>query len=104
VDGTPGAIAGWLAMITPALLVVPLIKYAGPRSEHPRVRGMIQMVVFASAGLLCSAAWPLAQSAVVSKFDVALLVVSVGILLTRKVESFWVIFAAALVTLVQTIL
>lgn len=43
VDGTPGAIAGWLAMITPALLVVPLIKYAGPRSEHPRVRGMIQM-------------------------------------------------------------
>lgn len=52
VDGTPGAFAGWLAMVTRAVVIIPLIYYAGPRAQHPRVRGMIQMVVLASAGLL----------------------------------------------------
>ena len=27
VDGTPGAVAGWLAMITPALLMIPLLEF-----------------------------------------------------------------------------
>lgn len=33
VDGTPGAIAGWLAMVTPALIMIPLIYYAGRRAH-----------------------------------------------------------------------
>lgn len=96
VDGVAGAIAGCFAMITPALLVIPLIYCARSRVEHPRVRGMIQMVVLASAGLLWYAAVPLARSAVANRFDAVLLVVCIGILLSRKVESVWVVTAAAL--------
>src|SRR5271165_7375982 len=41
VAGIPGAVAGWLAMITPALLVIPLVHFAGRQIEHPRVKGML---------------------------------------------------------------
>ena len=33
--GWPGALAGWLAMITPALLIIPLVHFAGRKAEHP---------------------------------------------------------------------
>ncbi len=99
VDGIRGAIAGWLAMATPALVIIPLIYYARLRVEHPRTQGMIQMVVLASAGLLWYAAVPLARSAVTSRFDVFLLLACLSILLTRKIGSFWVIVGAALVSL-----
>lgn len=33
--GLPGAVAGWLAMITPALLIIPLVHFVGRRMEHP---------------------------------------------------------------------
>jgi chromate transporter len=32
--GLPGAIAGWLAMITPALLIIPLVHFVGRRSTR----------------------------------------------------------------------
>ena len=40
VAGVPGAIVGWLAMITPALLIIPLIHFVGHRLENPRVRSI----------------------------------------------------------------
>jgi chromate transporter len=52
VAGIPGAIAGWLAMVTPAFLIIPLVHFAGRNIEHPRVKGVLQTVVIASAGLL----------------------------------------------------
>ena len=39
VAGIPGATAGWLAMITPALLVIPLVHFAGRHIERPRIKG-----------------------------------------------------------------
>ena len=32
------AIAGWLAMITPELLILPLLRFAAGKAEHPRLR------------------------------------------------------------------
>lgn len=99
VDGTAGAIAGWLAMVTPALLIVPLIAFAGPRAHHPRVRGMIQMVVLASAGLLWATALPPARGAIETRFDVILLVLCLALMLTRKMETIWVVVGAGAITL-----
>jgi chromate transporter len=59
--GLQGAVAGWLAMITPALLIIPLVHFVGRRMEHPRVRSVLQTVVIASAGLLLAAAIPLGR-------------------------------------------
>jgi chromate transporter len=95
--GLAGACAGWLAMVTPALLILPLLKFAGRRAEHPRVQSAIQAVVLASAGLLWAAALPLAKEAATDAVTAAIIVVSLLVLLTRKVDSLWVILVSAVV-------
>lgn len=98
-DGVPGAIAGWLAMITPALLIVPLLRFAITRAEHPRVKSMIHAVVLASAGLLWASAVPLTREIAHDSFTWGLLIVCTAVLLTRKVESLWVVLSAGLIEL-----
>jgi chromate transporter len=58
--GLPGVIAGWLALATPALLVVPLCGVAGRAMSRRRVRGAISALVLASAMLIVLAGVPLA--------------------------------------------
>lgn len=31
--GVPGAVAGWMAMITPALLIIPIVHFAGKKAD-----------------------------------------------------------------------
>ncbi len=95
VGGLPGAIAGWLAMITPAFLIVPILRYIGNSAEHPRVRSTLQAVVLASAGLILSSAKPLAMDAITGWLPLAILIVSFILLVITKIETVWVIAGAA---------
>jgi chromate transporter len=52
--GWPGAIAAWLAMVTPALGAVPLFVLMQRWIRLPRVRAAVDAVVIASAILLLS--------------------------------------------------
>lgn len=97
--GIPGAIAGWLAMITPAMLIMPLLRYAAGKAEHPRLRSALQAVVLASAGLLLSAAVPLAVSALTGPVTIAIAVATGILMLTTKLDTLWIILGAALTTL-----
>ncbi|MGA7327382.1 MAG: chromate transporter [Rhodomicrobium sp.] len=97
--GWPGAIAGWLAMITPALLIIPLVHFAGRRVEHPRVKTILQTIVVASAGLLLAAAIPLAQSALTDPVTIAIAIVSLVLLLLTKIDTLWIILGAAVISL-----
>ncbi len=99
VAGVPGAIAGWLAMITPAALMIPLLHFSGRHMAHPRARSLLQAIVIASAGLLLAAAIPLAHDALTDAVTVAIAAASLMILLTTDVDPFWVILAAAAVSL-----
>jgi len=99
VAGMPGAIAGWLAMITPALLMIPLVCFVGRRMENPRVRSILQTVVIASAGLLLAAAIPLAQDALTDLLTIAIAVISLVLLLTTKLDTLWIILGAAVCSL-----
>ncbi|MGA8596308.1 MAG: chromate transporter [Bryobacteraceae bacterium] len=99
VAGMPGAIAGWLAMCTPALIIIPLVYFAGRRAEHPRAKSVIQAVVLSSAGLLWAATLPIARTAITDPVTLVIAASSVGILLTRKIESLWVILGASAVQL-----
>lgn len=96
--GVPGAIAGWLAMITPALLIIPALHFTHGRIEHPRVKSTFQAVVIASAGLLLAAAIPLAREALTDPLTVGIAIVALAVLLTTKVEVAWVLLAAAIVS------
>jgi chromate transporter len=50
--GWAGAIAGWLAMVTPALLAIPLLAAVERFLHLPRMRAAVDAVVIASAVLL----------------------------------------------------
>ena len=99
VAGFAGAVAGWLAMITPALLVIPLVHYTGRHIEHPRVKSILQAVVLASAGLLLAAAIPLAHDALTDWVTVAIAALSLVLLLTTEIDTLWIILAAAVISL-----
>ena len=97
--GIPGAVAGWLAMSTPALLIIPLLHLAGRQAEHPRVKSTLQAVVVASAGLLLAATVPLACSALIDPVTIGIAVVTIALLIWTKLDTLWLILGSAMTTL-----
>ena len=97
--GMPGAVAGWLAMITPAFLMLPLLHFAASKAHHPRLRSGLQAVVVASAGLLLAAAVPLAVSALTGPVTAGIALLTVVLMLTTKFDTLWIILGAALTAL-----
>ena len=95
VAGVPGAMVGLLAMITPSFLILALIRWVGKRAEAPRVRSAIRGVMLASAGLLLFASLPLARETITGPVAVALAVASFAALSFSRVETAWLILAAA---------
>jgi chromate transporter len=102
--GVPGAILGWLAMITPSFLVIPVIRYAGRRTEHPRVRSTLEAAMLATAGLILAATEPLARDAITGWMPFALALATFVILIATKIETIWVIAAAALIGVLRVLL
>jgi chromate transporter len=95
VDGLPGAMAGLLALVTPAFLIIPMMRWVGDYAKIPRVRSAIRAVVLASAGLLIASSIPLAQDAATGPMAVAIILVSFVVLTFTNLESWWVMIAAA---------
>ena len=94
--GMPGAIAGLIALITPAFLIIPLMSWIGEYAKIPRIRGAIRAVILASAGLLMAASIPLARDAATGPLAAAIVVISFAVLAFTRVESWWVMIAAAM--------
>ena len=97
--GIPGAIAGWLAMITPALLIIPMVHFIGRKLENPRIKSVMQAVVIASAGLLLAAAIPLAIEALTGPVTIAIAVATLVLMLLTKLDTLWIILGSAVITL-----
>ena len=72
VAGVPGACAGWLAMVTPAFLVIPLVYFVGARADRPRLRSAVRASTAASSGLLIAATLPLASGALTDGLSVTI--------------------------------
>ena len=62
--GWSGAIAGWLAMITPALVAIPLFALIQRWLHLPRIRAAVDGVIIASAVLLIGSGTTLAIDAI----------------------------------------
>jgi chromate transporter len=93
--GVPGAIAGWIAMVTPAFLVLPLLHYCSRYAGNPRVRSAIRAIMLSSAGLLLSSTVPLGKAALTNGPSIVIALASLGILVFTKVETLWVVLGAA---------
>ena len=97
--GIPGAIAGWLAMITPALIIIPMVHFVGRKMENPRVKSVLQTVVIASAGLLLAAAIPLGRDGITGPATIGIAIICFVLLLATKLDTLWMILGAAVVSL-----
>jgi chromate transporter len=96
VAGPAGAAAGYLAMITPAFLAIAFLKLLEGRTNHPRARAAIDGLAAAAAGLMLANGFPIAQSALTSWPAYALAAAALAAFLTRKLETFFILSAAAL--------
>jgi chromate transporter len=104
VKGAPGAAAAFLAMVTPAFLVLPLMRWLGSRADAPLIRDAIRGVLLGSAGLLLAASVPLARDAIAGPFSLAIVIASFLLLSFTKLESAWLMLAAAFVGLAAKLL
>jgi chromate transporter len=100
VGGVPGAIVGMLAVITPAFLVIPLMRWVGARAETPRIRSSIRALMLASAGLLLYASIPLSRETITGALTLFAAVACFLALVFTKIETMWLIFGAAALGLV----
>jgi chromate transporter len=96
VAGIPGACAGWLAMITPAFLIIPMLQFLGKRAEHPRMRSVTRTVLLAGVGLMAAAAVPLARDAITGPMTLGILVASFVLIAVTRVDTLWIMLGAAI--------
>ncbi len=94
--GAAGACAGWLAMITPAFVVILLIRFIGRRAEHPRAKAAVRAVILAGAGLLLSASLPLGRDALTGPLTASIAGASFFATLSARIDTVWIVTAAAL--------
>jgi chromate transporter len=104
VAGAGGGFVAFLAMITPAFLVIPMIRWLGKRADTPVIRSAIQGLLLGSAGLLFAASVPLAQDAITGPLSLAIVIASFVILAFTRLDSAWLMVGAATVGFVAKIL
>jgi chromate transporter len=99
VGGIPGAAMGTLAVMTPAFLIIPLLRYLGARASRPAVKSAIQCVMLAAAGLVVSSTVPLARDALTGPLAVAIAVTSFLLLAFTRKDTLWVVLGSAIIGL-----
>jgi chromate transporter len=100
VAGVPGALAGWLAVISPAFLIIPLLHYLGARAERPALRSAIQSLTLGAAGLISSATIPLARDALHGPLSIAIAAASFVFMAFTNRDTLWIIAGSALIGLI----
>ena len=99
VAGVPGAVVGLLALVTPAFLIIPMLRYLGHRVDTPQIRGAIKSVTLAAAGLLLSTTAPLAVDSLTNKVFILIACGTFAFLVFTKKPTFWVVLGAAVIGL-----
>lgn len=99
IGGVPGACAGWLALVSPAFVMIPMLRYIGARAERPRVRSAIQSLTLAAAGLIASSTVPLARDALHAPVSIAIALGSFLFMAFSNRDTLWVIVGSAVIGL-----
>jgi chromate transporter len=94
VMGLPGAIAGALALSTPAPLAIPIARQL-LRGPSGAIQGARTGIVIASCGLMLVTGVRLMPDAAPSPLYAALVVAGAGVVATTKIKPVWVIAVAA---------
>ncbi len=93
--GYAGAALGTLAVVTPAFLIIPLLRFLGRRAERPRVRSAIQCLTIAASGLIVNATLPLARDSLTGAVPALIAIASFLFLTMTKQPTIWAMLGAA---------
>jgi chromate transporter len=104
VAGYAGAAAGYLAMVTPAFVVILMLKYLQQFKDDPKLDGAVEAVVSASSGLLLASTIPLGRDAIRGWETVVVALASLLVTAGTKLDTLWLILAAAAAGVVMHLL
>lgn len=93
--GWPGAIAAWLALVTPALLILPIMQTLGRHTDSPAVKRVLDAVVLGGGGLTFSATVPLARDGIVSIPGALIAAAAIVLMLRFEWDTLWIVLLAA---------
>lgn len=99
VAGWPGAVAGMLAMATPALLILLLMRLLKGRDDHPRMKSAIRFVILGGSAYSAAVVWAMSRATLVNWWTLGLAAVAAALLLKTKVHTIWILCAAGAVGL-----
>ncbi len=97
--GASGACAGWCALITPAFLIIGLLRMLGTAVNHPRMETVVRAVTLASAGLILATSISLARDAITSWATALIAITSFFLLIRFKLDPLWIMLGAGIVGL-----
>jgi chromate transporter len=102
--GIGGALAGFLAMITPAFLIIPLLEYLGRRAHRDIFRQGISAITLAAAGLVLVVTVPFARASFSSLLAVLVAAASFVALAFTRIDTLWVIACSGAVGAIRLLL
>ncbi len=92
--GWQGALAGWLALMTPALSIIALLRGLGKRTEDPRFRNAIRFIVLSANGYAIHTLFALSRAAL-SEWALGVMGVLCGVLLWKtRFDTLWMLLGA----------
>lgn len=94
--GAAGACAGWCALITPAFLIIGLLRMLGTAVNHPRMETIVRAVTLASAGLILATSISLARDAITSWATALIAITSFFLLIRFKLDPLWIMLGAGI--------
>ncbi len=94
--GAAGACAGWCALITPAFLIIGLLRMLGTAVNHPRMESIVRAVTLASAGLILATSISLARDAITSWATALIAITSFFLLIRFKLDPLWILLGAGI--------
>lgn len=104
VAGAAGAVVGWLAMLTPAFLAIPLARFASRWLDTERARRAMEAAVLASAGLIAMSAIPLAEASIHTSFHFVLAVAAFGLAAGTRIPTVFLTIGAGVAGLLSSML
>lgn len=104
VGGIKGACAGWCAIVTPAFLIIGLLRLLGAATHHPVVERIVKAITLAAAGLILATSISLARDALNSGFTMGITAVSLFLLIRFKIDPLLIMLGAALLGMANALL
>ena len=104
VGGIEGACAGWCAIVTPAFLIIGLLRLLGAAAGHPMMERIVKAVTLAAAGLILATSISLAIDALSSMFTIGVALGSLFLLIRFKIDPLLLMLGAAVLGLVNAML